>query len=178
MGHAPGLEPLGADAHGRPVLLLHVARLADVPAHLGLPRPTFLLLVVMDATSETHDARRDFATAAIDDGCIYMCAWGPGCTEVDDDFDMVQVMRDIERDAADPGASERDAAPFVMTTWHDGVSIEEALAWWFDLAEPDSGGGARVIPIEDQCRIAVIVGDPAWADAVRRDVARRVVTQP
>lgn len=165
-------ELLGSDARGRPVLLVRVPRLTDLPARFSLPRPAFLLFVAMVATAESHDARRDFATAAIDDGCAYMCAWGPMCTWLDDDFDMVQVMRDVARDEADPGVSKRDPAPFVMTTWHDGVPIEEALGFWFDLAEPDESCTRRLPPGQVPCLLAVVVGDPAWADAVRRYVAR------
>ncbi len=166
-------EPIGTDARGRPILMLRVARLADVPASLGLPRPWFLMLVAMDATRETHEARDAFAAAAIDDGCAYMSAWGTESTWLDDDFDMVRVIRSIENDdvASDP-------EPPVVTTWHHGVPIEEAVGFWLECADPNSYGDPHPLPDAEQCLVAVVVGDRAWADAIRRDVARRLAAPP
>ncbi|WP_435520862.1 DUF7684 family protein [Caenimonas aquaedulcis] len=52
-------------------------------------------------------------------GCLYMMAWGEGCSSWDDSVDEANLeqfeYRDIPEDR------------FVMTTWHDGESLSEVF---------------------------------------------------
>ena len=56
----------------------------------------------------------------VESGCLYMCAWGPGCSSWDESVDYAQI-----RNYPD-GASEDD---FVMTTWHENEPLEEVF--WY-----------------------------------------------
>ena len=54
-------------------------------------------------------------------GCLYMVAWGIGCSSWDDSVDMASIEM---HNFADPPESE-----FVMTTWHANEPLSEALIY-------------------------------------------------
>ena len=56
-----------------------------------------------------------------DAGCRYMVAWGKGCSSWDDSVDIANLE---QFDYGDIPENE-----FIMTTWHEKESLEEAL--WF-----------------------------------------------
>lgn len=89
------------------------------PASDGPRRPFLALVVIRDeVTPEWQWAISKWLVAA---GCLYMCAWGPGCSSWDDSVDYANL------EAFSYGEIPEDR--FVMTTWHDGEPLEEAL--WF-----------------------------------------------
>ena len=55
----------------------------------------------------------------VETGCLYMMAWGEGCSTWDDSVDMANL------EAFDFGDTpEKD---FVMTTWHESEPLEEVF---------------------------------------------------
>lgn len=52
-------------------------------------------------------------------GCRYMMAWGPNCSSWDDSADRAARMRN--------GLAEIPDDRFVLTTWHNDQSLEDAL---------------------------------------------------
>jgi len=59
-------------------------------------------------------------------GCLYMVAWGVGCSSWDDSVDMASIEM---HHFADPPESE-----FVMTTWHANEPLSEAFFFLKNLA--------------------------------------------
>ena len=55
----------------------------------------------------------------VDSGCLYMMAWGPGCSSWDDSVDWANI------ESFESGDIPEDR--FVLTTWHEGQSLEEAF---------------------------------------------------
>ena len=55
----------------------------------------------------------------VDSGCLDMMAWGPGCSSWDDSVDWANI------ESFESGDIPEDR--FVLTTWHEGQSLEEAF---------------------------------------------------
>ena len=87
------------------------------------------------------------ARQALEQGLAYASCWGPDCSRVHDLFDLADVRRDLE-------TFEHD---HVMTSWHDGETLDEALLFAVLHAYPgDEWQDADTL-------LAVTVGEPAWA---------------
>jgi hypothetical protein len=56
----------------------------------------------------------------VDSGCLYMMAWGEGCSSWDDSVDWANI------DEFPNGIPDDQ---FVMTTWHEEESLDEVF--WF-----------------------------------------------
>lgn len=94
------------------------------PPELSVLSP-FRAVVVIDAeVSTTWQAL--VSAWLVRSGCLYLMAWGDGCSYWDDSVDMANIE---QFDYADiPEAS------FVMTTWHDNEPLAEALRFCKDHA--------------------------------------------
>jgi len=101
----------------RRYLIGTVSSLYDVPSALEPASPHYLLFLALDAASVDDKSLRSLARALIDRGIAYLCVWGNDCSRVHDQFDL-------ERDPNEPDGR------VVMTTWHVGEPISEAL-WFF-----------------------------------------------
>jgi hypothetical protein len=145
------LNHLGADIHGRDLYLLELRAWEDWPRELHLPSERFCLLVVGNARGEAQQAIATFASEALAAGCVYACAWGPGCELVHDTFDA--RFNEIEY----------SGGPVVMTTWHEDESLEQALTFLMRDAWPSD-------PWIASCRASVVavIGNDHWAADVRR----------
>ena len=55
----------------------------------------------------------------VDSGCLYMMAWGLGCRSWDDSVDWANI------ESFESGDIPEDR--FVLTTWHEGQSLEEVF---------------------------------------------------
>jgi hypothetical protein len=89
--------------------------LPDISAY----RP-FKAIVVIEAD---HSADWESAVSRwlVDSGCLYMMAWGRGCSSWHDSVDWANLE--------DFGYGEIPADRFVMTTWHEREPLEEVF--WF-----------------------------------------------
>jgi hypothetical protein len=75
------------------------------------------------------------AEKAVERGVAVVCAWGPGCSMIEDVFDDAIVD-------ANPRETDGDV---VLTTSHEGESLEEALEFFLDVILPakDRAEGCR-----------------------------------
>jgi len=99
---------------------VHYFRILEGEPPPGLSQyAPFRAVVVIDApySASWQDQVRDWL---VESGCLYMCAWGPGCASWDDSVDYAQIRKYPD------GASEDD---FVMTTWHENETLEEVF--WY-----------------------------------------------
>jgi hypothetical protein len=148
------LVHLGRDLRSRDLFLMSLGSWEDWPRELKLPSRHFCLLVAGDAQSTSDDAIGSLADAALDDGCVYMCAWGPGCERVHTSFDTRIVDRDLAGVIPDVLG--------VMTTSHETETLDEALDFLTGTAWPDKA-------FADSCRTALIavVGNAEWVTSIR-----------
>jgi hypothetical protein len=118
------LDRIGEDWQGRDLFLLELQSWEDWPRDLELPSEHFCLLVAGNGRGVDPAAIAAFASGALAAGCVYACAWGPGCKIVHDTFDAK--------------ASEIETEGFViMTTWHEDEGLEEGLTFLGRDALPD-----------------------------------------
>jgi hypothetical protein len=84
---------------GRAVFLAESQRIEELPGLISLPCARFVLLLAYD-----HGGPPARLTTALgellDRGCVYLCAWGPGCSHVEDTMDDVALERDLEAGTA------------------------------------------------------------------------------
>jgi hypothetical protein len=137
----------GAD---RGLYLAHVADVDDWPGRVEAPAPHFVVLLAMDATSVDDRRLAGLAAKLMDQGMVYLCAWGPGCERVHDAFDDERTRR---------GETDDD---FVPTTWFDDEALDDAL-WYAVVA---------VAPVDryyESCRavLVIVVAQPEWRDRAR-----------
>jgi hypothetical protein len=144
---------LGQDMFSRELFLVSLQSWNDWPRELDLPSDHFCLLLVGDAYGESDETIGSLADAALDDGCVYLCAWGPDCERVHDLFDTKIVDRDMAREI--PNSLS------VMTTSHRGETLDEATEFLTTTAWPDAA-------FVETCRSALIavVGDTSWVASI------------
>lgn len=108
--------------------------LREVPALIASAPSPFVLFLAADRTAATDQEWGDVARALLDAGLAYLVAWGPGCRQVEDAFDLVFVeASDIE------GRIPNAAEGVLMTTSHANQELEEALWFGIHAAHPDEG---------------------------------------
>ncbi len=103
---------------------LHLAPNSPLPA---CPfREPFSTVIIINS-SVTGEWRNEVSKWLVDNGCLYMMAWGIDCSLWDDSVDSANL-------AAFNFAEIPDDS-FVMTTWHDKEPLEDVL--WFALHAAD-----------------------------------------
>ncbi|MCB9870138.1 MAG: hypothetical protein H6837_09795 [Planctomycetes bacterium] len=115
--------------------------------------------MVWDSLEESVETVSHIAEQVLASGCVYLCAWGPGCERVHDIFDEILVGKDP--DPADDSV--------VMTTWHADESLEDALWFFLRSTSPDER-------YEDSCRSSVVIVLGGAAD--HAVVVRHALAQP
>jgi len=79
----------------------------------------FKAIVVLDS-SYTGDWQSEVSDWLVSSGCRYMMAWGPASTTWDDSVDWSDLAA---------RKFKEDDSRFVMTTWHDDETLENAF--WY-----------------------------------------------
>jgi hypothetical protein len=133
----------------QPARGLYSARLTD----LGKPEffvdqliKPFVAFTALDARRYSDEQLRAFAKAVLDQGCVYVCAWGPESGRVETAFDEV---------AADAELAGEPYASIVMTTSHD-ESLDAALRYSVFAA----------LPPDAEARAVVALSEDRWADEI------------
>ena len=105
------------------MIYLHLAPDADPPAILALPS-RFVVVAEVEVSLEWQQRVSDWMVAS---GCLYMMAWGCGCSTWDDSVDWAN----IDRRKCDPIPDNE----LVMTTWHDDESLIDVFEFSKTVAE-------------------------------------------
>ncbi|MCI0342695.1 MAG: hypothetical protein L0216_16405 [Planctomycetales bacterium] len=156
----PKIERVRLDPRtGRELFALALGDLREWPGTLGLSCPNFVLFVACDASAVPDATIRAVARRSIEEGMVYLCAWGPDCERVHDLFDKVCA------DVAPPP----DDGNVIMTTWHDDEPLAEAL--YFALENAHAAADYL-----ETCRavVAVSVGSVDWDRDIRHWMAAPV----
>ena len=124
------------------------------PPALEIPTKRFRLFVAANITDVSTQTVSDFALAALNQGMVYFCSWGPDCERFHDIVDEVLVEDDIgERKFAGPNASD-----VIMTTWHAKDSLEDAIDFFATSAAPTEGFAP-----DSDFRLVICVANQPWA---------------
>jgi hypothetical protein len=130
---------------------LYLAQLPDVgawPMHLDEPEPHFVALLAMDATSVDARALARLADQLMNQGMVYLNAWGPGSEQVHDTFDGERSRRDETDDA------------FVVTDWFDEEDLDDAI-WDAVFAVPADAYIETCTSV-----VAIVVDQSDWSGRV------------
>lgn len=133
--------------------VVQVAELNWPPA-LKIPTKKFRLFVAANTTDVSTKTLSDFALAALNQGMVYFCSWGPDCERFHDIVDEVVVEDDIgEQKFAGPNDSDT-----IMTTWHAKDSLEDAIDFFATCAVPSDG-----FALDSDFRLVICVANQQWA---------------
>ena len=136
------------DLLGRDLYVLDLATPHDLPNDMSMATPHFACLIAWDSSSASVDEIGNLAQRLLAAGAVYLLAWGPDCERVHDIVDEAVV-------GSGPPESTVD---HVMTTWHSGEPLSDAI--WFTLANswPDEA-------YEQTCgsTLGIAIGRPEWA---------------
>ena len=138
---------------------LHLPAGREPPVLGGVGRFRAVLVLRQTVTDEWQTLISDWLVRS---GCLYMMAWGVGCSSWDDSVDWAN------RSVSEVGEVPDDQ--FVMTTWHDSEPLSETL--WFaahtahhptmmlkDLVIIDIGPEARERELLDAYAVALADAD-------------------
>ena len=147
-----GVEP----STERRVYLLELTHIDDFPMKVDVPGSRFVLLHAADTKSYLGD-RAVAASRILTAGCVYFCAWGPGC----------KLMHDVVDERVLEEGLFLDSEGTIMTTWHDSEPLSDAVEFALLSAEPDG-------IYRDRCDSVVLatVGNPSWSQETRRAAAK------
>lgn len=90
----------------------------DVPVSVPKDMTKFKCLILIER-EVGRDYRHAVSKVLVNSGCLYSLAWGIGCSAWDDSVDWAFL------ETYDFGAYPEEK--FVMTTWHEDESLEEAV---------------------------------------------------
>jgi hypothetical protein len=112
---------------------LHITKAAGRP-YAFTPPPTsepYALLVLVNVEDVTSEEQAAISRAIVSTGARYVAAWGHECSSWDDSVDYAYLETDQNFQPPDE--------TFVMTTWHENQSAEEAFEflWMCALIDDD-----------------------------------------
>lgn len=104
-------------------------------------------LLVMASDHPAQLPRVETARAWLEAGACYVCAWGPGASEMEETFDYAAFLPELG-----------DPLPFsLVTTSHPGETLEEALQFAFNFGKPPGRTA------DEDCPVVVVVDSAALA---------------
>ena len=133
---------------GRDVFVITVGTSDEWPDITPWSCEGFGLLVLTERVVDVGP----LASKAVAGGVAVVCSWGPGCSMIEDAFDDAIVD-------AHPNETENDV---VLTTSHEGESLEEAIEFFLDVILPAKDRAAS-------CRAWCVV---AFGDDLQKRVTR------
>ena len=146
---------------GRAVFITAADRIEDLPQRISVPCSRFVLLLAYEH-GDTPAHLADTLGKLLDAGCVYLCAWGPGCEHVHDTMDDIVLERELE------GGPEQT----IMTTWHANELLADTVDFTLQWARPDDA-------LAQGCDAIVLaaVGNPVWATELR-NAAQQYLSPP
>ncbi len=126
----------------------------------------FALFTAFDLSGVSSEGILLVANHLIDRGLAYASCWGEDCKRWHDAIDAVRPV-DLHDDDR-PLEEQRDV---LMTTWHDGEPLDEALFFFGRLALPTPRYAV-------ECRDYVIAATSNYVDLIRTVVQRTPMLDP
>ena len=123
------IDKIGTDTAGRQFALIDIPSFGEWQSIPFEWLQSFCLFLACDAEAIDTAVSSDMARNVIERGCAAVCTWGFGCEQLHDVFDEEFVALEL-----------RGGKPFkgtLMTTWHAGDSLEDALDYFVNVAVLD-----------------------------------------
>ena len=138
---------------GRTMCLLEIDSLEDWPENLRLPKSKhFVMFLAFDAKGVGDEDVTAFAVRALDQGMVYLSAWGRDAERVHDVCEEASAEWDPDSDADDA----------ILSEWHEGEALSQAVLFAVASAAP-------AMEYEKTCGVTLVVsiGNPDWAEQLR-----------
>lgn len=132
----------------RSVYLIQAPEIAAVSIPRDPFKSGFACFVTTDETEPPAEAIFAFADKLLRAGCVYVCTWGTDCERWHDIIDEAAIGPD----------TLAPATQVIMTTWHSGESMADALFYFFSCTVPDESFV--------NCTNALIICRPSLAPAI------------
>jgi hypothetical protein len=141
------------DRPAKSFYLCAVDSLDVLPGAVGPRSENFRFLLAINASGLSNEFIFQTAEKLIEMGIVYLCAWGPDCERVQDDFDEANIS----------------GVRHIMTSWHANQTLEEAIAFFVGCAYPSD-------EFADKCQhwIVASVGNSERSGVVRAEIKARV----
>lgn len=136
----------------RTMHLLEIDSLEDWPEEIDLKSRHFVLFLAVDAQDAADEDLSAYAAKVLDQGMVYLSAWGGDSERVHDIFEGVDAEKNPDSSADD----------VVLSEWHEDEPLAEALRFAVASASP-------ALAYERTCKatLAVSVGSADWAERIR-----------
>ena len=146
-------------SQSRLLLSAFASGLDDFYSPIAIHGKHCVVFLAMDARTMSVDEIGNIANWALDQGAVYLCAWGPDCERVHDIIDEVVCNRN-------PDETDEDV---IMTTWHEDETLEEAL--WFAVNSAFAVGA-----YEQTCKtlVTVTIGNQDWGSQIAKTLSESV----
>jgi hypothetical protein len=122
----------------------------SLPDLISTPSPHFVAFLAADAAEADVVIVAEFSRRLLHAGCVYFCVWGAGCERVHDIFDEECIFINS----------------LIMTTWHNKVSLDEALWFFLNNTHPDDKYSSTT-----KSSLTISIGRTDWNDHIRRRLA-------
>ena len=133
-----------SEAPDRELYIAEVADLAQWPEAFSEPGGEFVAFTAFDTANVSSDDLGGFAAKLVRQGCVYLCAWGPGCERLHDAVNLADI-------------NVNGPEGVVMTTWHEDDPLDEALYFALFTAFTETEPSA-----------VLALTAPAWSGDVER----------
>jgi hypothetical protein len=131
---------------GRRILIRQLSASQDLAMPFG--GENFVGVIWAADSTPTEADRTKVARTLISSGCRYIVSGGVNCEQWHDDADLVLVNLDLQSDLK---------MPMVMTTWHNGESVEKVAFFAAECASFDDHDFRNYLVLivgEDSARLA------------------------
>ena len=128
----------------RDLFALEIESFSQQMLNLELPSPYFVCLLASDFRQASDSQVRRLASGLLKSGACYFVCWGPGCKRAHDLVD--EAINSLQPNPSDTNV--------IMTTWHEGESLDDALFMFLRVCWPadlyiDKARSAVAITIQD-----------------------------
>ncbi len=146
------LEKLGfEEVSERNLFALHLETPESFPDVFSLGSSRFVCLLAWDSRDVNVSRVTELAAKLLNAGAVYVCAWGPDCQRVHDVIDEVHA-------GLNPSLIVDRT---VMTTWHSGEPLVEAIWFALNCTNPDEGYEPGCASI-----LGVTIGNQGWHEEI------------
>lgn len=119
------------DKFGREIILISIPKIENFDLNKLQPISKYFTLFIANNIALDIDNFFEKAKDLIKTGLAYMCAWGNGCSVLDNLFDDASVILEIDGEV-----EKADDENVIMTTWHEDESLKEALHFFVTNTSP------------------------------------------
>jgi hypothetical protein len=135
------------------------------PSNFRIPTKHFRLFIAANTADIPSDVISKFIEMALQNGMVYLCVWGAGCSRFHDIADLVIVQDELGKRSF-VGPNQQDT---IMTTWHEEEALEDAVEYFVMTSHPTEG-----YLIDSNYWLAISLGNNSWATTIQQYLEQNI----